>query len=205
MHHVPALVLRPGGERDSVHACASSAGGLRWPLTRCLQKDGHVGKWQSPSCWDAYLPVEFLAKCQWHLCVQANIFQPSGINSQVIGFSPVLITNSEHTSTSHPLQNSYINAVAALLIWNSCVWVWHRGNFTVGIVRLLLIHLDINFFNWVLLRRLSSMSTSAEMVEKALYNEQDGMLGSQIWDVCLKFACRPVVGMVLRAVVCDGY
>lgn len=51
------------------------------------------------------------------------------------------------------------------------------------------------------------MFTSAEMVEKILYNEQEllWMLGSQIWDVCLKFSCRPVVGMVLRAVVCDGY
>lgn len=45
------------------------------------------------------------------------------------------------------------------------------------------------------------------MVEMILYNEQEflGMLGSWIWDVCLKFACGPVVGMVLRAVVSDGY
>lgn len=51
------------------------------------------------------------------------------------------------------------------------------------------------------------MFISAEMVEKILCNEQEllGMLGSQIWDVCIEFACRPVVGMVLRAVVCDGY
>lgn len=58
----------------------------------------------------------------------------------------------------------------------------------------------------MLLGRLS-MFTSAEMVEKILYDEQEllGMLGSQIWDVCLKFACTPVVSMVLRAVVCDGY
>lgn len=43
------------------------------------------------------------------------------------------------------------------------------------------------------------MFTSAEMVEKVLNNEQEplGMLGWQIWEVCLEFACR--------AVVCDGY
>lgn len=52
-----------------------------------------------------------------------------------------------------------------------------------------------------------SMFTSVEMVEKVLYNEQElfGILGSHIWLVCLEFACRPVVGTVLGAVVCDGY
>lgn len=52
------------------------------------------------------------------------------------------------------------------------------------------------------------MSSEAEMVEKLLYNEQEvfGMkLGLQIWDVFLKFACRPLVGIVLRAVVWKGY
>lgn len=51
------------------------------------------------------------------------------------------------------------------------------------------------------------MFTSVEMVEKVLYNEQElfGMLGSHICLLCLEFACRPVVGTVLRAVVCDGY
>lgn len=46
------------------------------------------------------------------------------------------------------------------------------------------------------------------MVEKILYNEQElfGMkLGLQVWDVSFKFACRPVVGIILRTVVYKGY
>lgn len=59
----------------------------------------------------------------------------------------------------------------------------------------------------MLLEGLFSMFTWAEMVEKVLNNEQEplGMLGWQIWEGCLEFACRAVVSMVLRAVVCDGY
>jgi len=52
------------------------------------------------------------------------------------------------------------------------------------------------------------MSTLAEMVEKTLYNQQElfGMkLGLQVWDVCLKFVCRPSVGIVVGTVVYKGY
>lgn len=44
--------------------------------------------------------------------------------------------------------------------------------------------------------------------ENILYNEQElfGLkLGLRVWDVYPKFACRPLVGVVLRTVVHKGY